>query len=162
VNDDPRKLRTLLERASALASQHDVPSVMVGLIAGTGDLRFPDFVDYLQSSLRVEDGVFRMTRDRIVVHLADVEKSQATEVMERLLARFHDEFPQLTEARFTSHYVEIRPGEGEPTVKDVLPTLFGADPALRASGVGFLLPWPGARGTPRRFPRPGSGPCLGS
>ena len=128
LNDDPRKLRTLVERASALAAQHDVPSVMIGLIGGSGDLRFPDFVDFLQSALRVEDGVFRMTRDRVVLHLADVDRAQATEVLQRLLSRFHEEFPQLNEASFTSYYVEIRPGDGEPTVKDVLPTLFGAEP----------------------------------
>jgi hypothetical protein len=129
VSDDPRKLRTLLERASALASQHDVPSVMIGLIAQAGDLRFPDFVDFLQSALRVDDTVFRMTRDRVVLHLADVDERQATEVLTRLLARFHDEFPQLEEAGFVSYYIEIRPGDGEPSVKEVLPTLFGAPPA---------------------------------
>ena len=128
LNDDPRKLRTLLARAGALAAQHDVPSLMVGLIAASGDQRFPDFVDFLQSSLRVEDGLFRMTRDRIVVHLADVDSEQGIAVLERLLARFHEEFPQISDASFTSHYVAVRPGDGEPTVKDVLPTLFGAEP----------------------------------
>jgi len=126
MNDDPRKLRTLVERAGALATQHDVPSLMIGLIAESGDQRFPDFVDFLQSSLRVEDGLFRMTRDRIVVHLADVDSEQGMAVLERLLARFHEEFPQISDASFTSYCVAVRPGEGEPTVKDVLPTLFGA------------------------------------
>jgi hypothetical protein len=128
VNDDPRKLRTLLDRAGALAAQHDVPSVMIGLIGESGDSRFPDFVDFLQSSLRVEDGLFRMTRNRIVVHLADVDRDQGVKVLERLLSRFHQEFPQLCDANFTSYYVSIRPGDGEPTIKDVLPTLFGAEP----------------------------------
>ena len=45
VNDDPRKLRSLLERASALASEYKVTSVMVGLASERGDLRFPDFID---------------------------------------------------------------------------------------------------------------------
>jgi hypothetical protein len=129
LNDDPRKLRSLIERASVLATRHDVPSVMVGLIAQPGDLRFPDFVDFLQGSLRVEDGVFRMTRERVVVHLADIEKTQAKNVLDRLLARFHEDFPQLSESSFTTYYVEIRPGEGEPTVKDVLPSLFGVEPS---------------------------------
>lgn len=127
VNDDPRKLRTLLERASSLASEHQVKSVMVGLTSQRGDLRFPDFIDFLQSALRVEDGVFRMTRERVVLHLADVDRAQAIDVLDRLLARFHDEFPASTEATFDSHYVEILPGSGEPTVKDVLPTLFGVE-----------------------------------
>ena len=131
LNDDPRKLRTLLERASSLASDHDVSSVMVGLLAERGDLRFPDFIDFLQSALRVEDGVFRMTRERVVLHLADVNKDMAIDVLDRLLARFHDEFPAATEASFEARYVEVRPGNGEQTVKDVLPTLFGNDPADR-------------------------------
>lgn len=129
VNDDPRKLRSLLERASALASEHKVTSVMVGLASQRGDLRFPDFIDFLQSALRVEDGVFRMTRERVVLHLADVDRQMAIDVLERLLGRFHDEFPSSTETAFSSHYVEIQPGAGEPTVKEVLPTLFGATPS---------------------------------
>ena len=59
---------------------------MVGLIAASGDQRFPDCMEFLQSSLRVEDGLFRMTRDRIVVHLADVDSEQGVAVRERLPA----------------------------------------------------------------------------
>ena len=129
VNDDPRKLRSLLERASSLASQHKVTSVMVGLASQRGDLRFPDFIDFLQSALRVEDGVFRMTRERVVLHLADVDRQMAIDVLERLLGRFRDEFPSSMEIAFSSHYVEIQPGASEPTVKEVLPTLFGVTPS---------------------------------
>ena len=129
VNDDPRKLRSLLERASSLASEHKVTSVMVGLTSQRGDLRFPDFIDFLQSALRVEDGVFRMTRERVVLHLADVDRPLAIDVLKRLLGRFHDEFPSSMETTFSSHYVEIEPGSSEPTVKEVLPTLFGVTPS---------------------------------
>ena len=126
LNDDPRKLRSLLERASSLASEHQVTSVMVGLTSQRGDLRFQDFIDFLQSALRVEDGVFRMTRERVVLHLADVDRQLAIDVLERLLGRFQDEFPVSMETSFASEYVEILPGAGEPTLKEVLPTLFGA------------------------------------
>jgi len=127
MNDDPRKLRGLLERAGRLASDHDVPSVVVGLLAPAGDRRFRDFVDYLQSALRVEDGVFRMTRERVVLHLADADRAMAAEVLERLLGRFHEEFPHEHEAGFDVRYVEVRPGDEELRVKDVLPCLFGTD-----------------------------------
>ena len=126
LSDDPRKLRTLFERATALAGLHDVPSVMAGLTADPGDRCFVDFVDFLESALRVEDGIFRMTRDRVILHLADVEEKQAIEVIDRLLARFLQEFPRLTEGTFKARYAEIRPGQEEPTIKEVLPTLFGA------------------------------------
>ena len=129
TNDDPRKLRSLLERASKLAIDHDVSSVMVGLAAAEGEPRFRDFVDYLQSALRVEDGVYRMTRDRVVLHLADVDRAMAAEVLERLYVRFQAEFPHTGDTGYEARYVEVRPGGGEPTVKDVLPTLFGADPS---------------------------------
>jgi len=131
ANDDPRKLRSLLERASRLASEHDVPSVVVGLVGRQGDLRFPDFVDYLQSALRVEDGVFRMTRERVVLHLADVDRAMATEVLERLLSRFHDEFPMLDEVAYVARYVEIKPGDTEPAVREILPSLFSSEGADR-------------------------------
>ena len=128
MNDDPRKLRSLLERASSLATEHQLTSVMVGLTSHRGDSRFPDFIDFLQSALRVEDGIFRMTRERVVLHLADVDTATATDVLTRLLARFHDEFPSSTEAAFTPYFVAIEPGSAEPSVKDVLPTLFGFEP----------------------------------
>jgi len=124
MSDDPRKLRTLFERAASLAGLHDVPSVMAGLTADPADRCFVDFVDFLESALRVEDGIFRLTRDRVVLHLADVEQKQAAEVLDRLLARFQQEFPQLTETAFRTRYAEVSPGGDEPTIKEILPTLF--------------------------------------
>jgi len=99
---------------------------MAGLTSSPGDRCFVDFVDFLESALRVEDGIFRMTRDRVVLHLADVDEKQAMEVVQRLLNRFQEEFPQLTEATFIARYAEIRPGQEEPTIKEFLPTLFVA------------------------------------
>ena len=68
-NDDPLKLISLLARVSELASEHSVPSVLAGLCCETGNLEFPGFIDYLESTLRVEDAIFRMTRERSVVQL---------------------------------------------------------------------------------------------
>jgi len=124
MNDDPRRLRSLLTRASELASEHSVPSVLVGLKAQRGDLSFPDFIDYLKAVLRVEDAIFRMTRERVVVHLADVDGNQTREVLERLIADFNDQYPSMEDADFDVRCVEVKPGLVELSVKDVLTELF--------------------------------------
>ena len=51
TNDDPRRLRGLLDRACDLAREHAVPSVMLGLAGEVGDSSFPEFVVFLQSCL---------------------------------------------------------------------------------------------------------------
>lgn len=123
-NDDPRRLRGLLERACDLAREHAVPSVMLGLTGAAGDDSFPEFIAYLQSALRVEDAIFRMTRERAVIHLSDLGLEQAREVFERLLSDFSDEFPSMTERRFEPRYFEVKPGSENARVKDVLTEIF--------------------------------------
>jgi hypothetical protein len=129
TNDDPRRLRGLLDRACDLAREHAVPSVMLGLAAREGDLSFPDFIVFLQSALRVEDAIFRMTRERAVVHLADLELVGAREVFDRLVAEFCDEFPAMVAPDFEVRSYEVKPGVAEVRVKDVLTELF-APPTL--------------------------------
>lgn len=124
TNDDPRRLRSLLDRACDLAREHAVPSVMLGLAAREGDLSFPDFVVFLQSALRVEDAIFRMTRERAVIHLADLDRQAAEEVFGRLLADFCDEFPQSIAPNFDLRFYDVKPGGGSVRVKDVLTELF--------------------------------------
>ena len=124
TNDDPRRLRSLLDRAADLAREHAVPSVMLGLTARTGDLQFPEFVDFLQSALRVEDAIFRMTRERAVIHLADLDIDGGREVFERLVADFADEFPQSQTPEFEVRYYEVRPGMSDLRVRDLLTELF--------------------------------------
>jgi len=55
-NDDPRRLREMIQRASSYASLYDLTSVMVGMSGAEGDLLFPEMVDYVGSALRVDDG----------------------------------------------------------------------------------------------------------
>ena len=124
TNDDPRRLRSLLDRACDLAREHAVPSVMLGLTGVEGDGSFPEFIVYLQSALRVEDAIFRMTRERAVIHLADLDREQAREVFHRLLSDFSDEFPSMTEPRFEARYFEVKPGTENARVKDVLTEIF--------------------------------------
>jgi len=123
-NDDPRKLSALIARVCDLASAHEVPSVVAGLAAEEGDLVFPEYVNFLRSALRVEDGIFRMTRERAVVHLADVDPKRAEEVLERLAGDFCDEFPAMRRPSFQLRMIEVKPGAGEIRVKDVLTRIF--------------------------------------
>ena len=123
--DDPRKLREVLARTQLLATQHDVPSVVVGVAANDGSLLFPEFVAFLESELRVEDQIFRLTRERAMLFLRDVDHDQAVSVVERLRASFEQEFPSIEPMRVTIRYFEVPPGRAELSVKQVLPSVFG-------------------------------------
>lgn len=119
----------MIARAGELAESHEVVSVVVGLVAEQGDSRFPEYVDYLQGALRVEDAIFRMTRERAVVHLADCTPEQGRKVLERLASEFQSEFPSLSALDFAQRFVEVKPGGEKPRVKDVLTRIF-APPML--------------------------------
>ena len=126
LTDDPRKLKALIARVSSLASEYSVPSVLVGLVAEVGDTIFPEYVHYLQSALRVEDAIFRMTRERVVIHLADVDSAQAILVLERLAEAFADEFPSLSRPNIRTQVYEAKSDTPELRVKDILTRIFVA------------------------------------
>ena len=44
-NDDPRKLREMIQKASSLAAHYDLTSVMVGASGVAGDRLFSEMVD---------------------------------------------------------------------------------------------------------------------
>jgi len=129
TNDDPLKLIALLARVSELASQHSVASVMAGLKSAVGNLEFPEFIDYLESTLRVEDAIFRMTRERVVVHLADIDERGAAEVLERIMRDFRDEFPAVEPLAIDMRLYEVEAGQEEIRAKVLLPALFAANTA---------------------------------
>ena len=129
TNDDPLKLIALLARVSELASQHSVASVMAGLKSDVGNLEFPEFIDYLESTLRVEDAIFRMTRERVVVHMADIDERGASEVFERILGEFRDEFPAVEPLAMDMRLYEVPAGQEEIRAKVLLPALFAANAA---------------------------------
>jgi len=89
-SDDPRRLRELIHKASSFASAYDLTSVMVGMSGVEGDLMFPEMVDYVGSALRIDDGIFRLTRERVIFFLADADRQRAEEIMERLLVGFRE------------------------------------------------------------------------
>ncbi len=125
-NDDPLRMRELLTRAMGLAEAHEVSSVLVGLAANEGDLIFPDIVEYLESALRVDYAIFRMTRERVVVSLADVDRAKAEEIVRRNLVGLREQFTVANEPVISMGFYEVGPGTSEAAVKDVLPALFAA------------------------------------
>ena len=123
--DDPRRLRELVERVAVLAQEHSLTSVIVGLAGREGDPDFPGVVDFVESELRVEDSIFRMTRERVVLFVADVSRDAAAEIMGRILQGYHERSSQLEEPAVALRYFEVTPRTPDVTVKQVLPTLFG-------------------------------------
>lgn len=132
-SDDPLRLREVLARTATLACEHRVPSVIVGFAAGEGDRLFPDFVAFVESELRVEDSVFRLTRDRALLFLTDVELEQSRAIVERLIAGFRREFPTASRMHagdgfdwpaLRIRYYDVPRGTLDLTVKQVLPAIF--------------------------------------
>jgi hypothetical protein len=125
---DPLRLRELLGRAESLAAKHALSSVVVGLAGIEGDLIFPEIIDYVESALRVDDAIFRLTRERAVLVLADVDRARAEEIVGRLLTGFSQQYPQVSEPRVHLGYFEVTPQHKHLTVKEVLPTVFESAP----------------------------------
>jgi hypothetical protein len=126
--DDPRRLRDLLGKAGDLASRHALRSVVVGMAGFEGDLEFPDIVEYVQSALRVDDAVFRMTRERAVVLLTDANRERAAEIMGRLLSDYREHFPSATGPAVALGYYEVEPGRVDTSAKSVLLSIFASPP----------------------------------
>ena len=127
--DDPLRLREMLGRAASLASAHRLPSVVVGMAGREGDLLFPEIVDFFASALRVDDTILRLTRERVVLMLTDVDRAGAERIVRRLLAEFRERFSTLEDPPITLGYFEVAPGTGLLTVKQVLPTVFCVEPS---------------------------------
>ena len=125
--DDPLRLREMLGRAASLASAHHLPSVVVGMAGREGDLLFPEVVDFFASALRMDDTILRLTRERVVLMLTDVDRVGAERIVQRLLAEFRERFATLGDPPIGLGYFEVEPGMGPLTVKQVLPTVFGVE-----------------------------------
>jgi len=123
-NDDPRRLRELLGKVSDLAGDDSLTSVIVGLAGYEGDLVFPEIVDFVVSALRVDDSIVRMTRERSVLFLTDVDRARAEEIMDRLLGDFAERFPAVSEPPVAIGYFEVTPTTRSASLKEVLLSLF--------------------------------------
>lgn len=123
-NDDPRKLRALLDKVVNLADEHSLTSVVVGMSGPNGDLIFPEMVDFVGSTLRIDDAIFRMTRNQAVLFLADADRKRAEEIMLRVIAEFAEQFAIAESPPVALSYFEIAPGAQDTTLKAILPSLF--------------------------------------
>lgn len=121
---DPRRLRALMDRAFGLMREHRVGSVFIGIAGPEGDLLVPEFIAYLESALRVEDGIFVLTRERAVLLLADVDVEQAKRVVERIQDDFARRFPSAGDLPVSIRFHPVRAGGKQPTAKAILPKLF--------------------------------------
>lgn len=125
IAEDPRRLREMMARAEGLARDHGLRSVVVGLAGHEGDREFPEIIDYIESALRVDDQLFRLTRERVVLLLTDVDLEQAGRIVERLLSEYRDRYPSLSEPAVGVGRFEVGPDCGDASIKQVLPRLFG-------------------------------------
>jgi hypothetical protein len=123
-NDDPRKLRALLDKVVNLADDHSLTSVLVGMSGSEGDLIFPEVVDFVGSALRIDDAIFRMTRNRAVLFLADADRERAQEIVERVMGAFAERFTTSESPRIGISYFEVAPGKEGLNLKTILPILF--------------------------------------
>jgi hypothetical protein len=122
--NDPRRLRELLVRTGALAREHAIPSVVVGLAGREGDMLVPEMLRYIESALRMEDAIFRMTRERAVLFVSDVDLSNAERIVDRLIHGFQERFPTLEPVDVSLGYYEVAPGAREISAKEILPSIF--------------------------------------
>ncbi len=118
----------MFTRATGLALEHSLTSVFVGVTGDEGDLLFPEMLSFIESAMRMDDLVFRMTRERAVLLLTDVDERQAKAVMQRVLADFRQHFPVTRDPAIALAYFEVSDPTPPPTAKDVLPQLFDRMP----------------------------------
>ena len=123
-DSDPRRLRELLARTGALACEHAIPSVVVGLAGREEDLLVPELLRYIESALRMEDAIFRMTRERAVLFVSDVDLSKAERIVERLVRGFQERFPTTEPVDVVLGYYEVAAGSREVSAKEILPSIF--------------------------------------
>jgi hypothetical protein len=123
-NDDPRKLRALLDKVVNLADDHSLTSVLVGMSGSEEDLIFPEVVDFVGSALRIDDAIFRMTRNRAVLFLADADRQRAEEIVDRVMGAFAEQFATSESPRVGISYFEVAPGKRGLNLKHILPILF--------------------------------------
>ena len=120
---DPRYLRVMMERANEMSRSHGIRSVFVGIAGEEGDLLAPEFIEFVESALRIEDDVFRLLRERAVVVLSDVNRAQAESILSRLRTDFAARFAPSAQFEIGLGFVQLNPG-AVATAKEILPELF--------------------------------------
>ena len=123
---DPRRLRELMDRMAGLAQEHGVGSVVAGVAGRDGDPQISEFMNFVESALRIEDTIFRMTRERSVLFLTDVTRAQGEEVVDRLLQSFAEQTAAPKPPAVSLGFATIEPGGDLPLLRDVLLAAFPA------------------------------------
>ena len=123
---DPRRLRELMDRVIGLASTHEVGSVVVGVAGRDGDPEVPEFMDFIESALRVEDSIFRMTRERSVLFLVDIDRAQAEDIVDRLMLSFGEKTASSKPPSVALGFSLVTPGPTAPLLRDMLLEAFPA------------------------------------
>jgi len=77
----------------------------------------------------MDDTILRLTRERVVMMLTDVDREGAEQIVRRLLAEFRERFAALEDPPISLGFFEVAPGTSYLTVKQVLPTVFGVEPS---------------------------------
>ncbi len=124
AKDDPRYLRAMMDLAGDLSRDHDMATVFVGIAGQEGDLLVPEFLEFVESALRMDDRIFRLLRERAVLLLVDVDVAKATSIVERLRADFVSRYGPSARFDIDIRYLAMRAGLQSVSVKDVLPNLF--------------------------------------
>ena len=127
-SDDPSALRGQLLKLRGLAWDYSITSVVVGMAGFEGDLLYPEIVNFVESALRVDDAVVRLTRERTVLFLADVNQTRAESIMDRILGDFRERFPAAEALAVSLGYFAVTPECRDVTVKKALPAVFAAPP----------------------------------
>ncbi len=122
-----------MERAGELIREHDLTAVFVGIAGEEGDLLVPEFIAFVEASLRVEDRVFALTRERAVLLLTDVGEEQAQEILARVRSDFASRFPAANDLAVSVRFHEVARGSAHPTAKDILPGLFSPERSPQVS-----------------------------
>jgi len=122
--NDPRRMREFMDRLTDLAREHGIASVVVGLAGQNGDPMIPELMDYMESALRMEDAVFRMTRERSVLFLTDVDRDQAEGIVGRLVETFGERFPTSKPPSLDLGFCEVDPAGRLPALRDALLDVF--------------------------------------
>jgi len=115
-----------MERVTSLAEDHEVRSIVVGVAGREGDPLIPEFMDFVESALRMEDAIFRMTRERSVLFLTDVDLVRGEGIVARLLESFAQQVSVAKPPEVRLGFAEIPPGPNPPLLRDALVAAFPA------------------------------------
>ena len=125
--DDPRKLRECLSRTRDMVGDHELSSVVVGVAGSAGEILASDIIDFIESSLRMEDSIVRITGERAVLFLTDVGEAEAIGIVERLLLEFRRYFHTAEDPEIELGFYVVGLNNLDVQVRDILTAIFPSE-----------------------------------